>query len=324
VTAPPVAAVTGGTGFLGRYIVAALVASGWTVRLLTRRAPLHPLLSEIPLELVLGDLGDPDALCRLVTGASVVVHAAGLVKARRAADFFAVNVEGTRRLAQVVAEKAAEARVVLISSQAARHPHLSSYAASKRAGEEAIAAVLGLRSWVAIRPCVVYGPWDREGLALLRMARGWVAPAVVKPEPRVAMIHARDAAMAVAAMSAGGPSHAAFEISDARPDGYGWSELLATIGAALGHRPRVIQMPDALLRAAGAASDGLAALSGKPAIFGRGKAREILHRDWALDRKMQLPDEFWTPTITLKAGIAETVAWWTSAEHPAARFGRRS
>ena len=58
-TAPLVAAVTGGTGFLGRYIVAALAASGWKVRLLTRRAPLHPLLSEIPLELVLGDLVIP-------------------------------------------------------------------------------------------------------------------------------------------------------------------------------------------------------------------------------------------------------------------------
>jgi uncharacterized protein YbjT (DUF2867 family) len=76
VTAPLVVAVTGGTGFLGRYIVATLAASGWNVRLLTRRATLHPLLSEIPLEPVLGDLGDASALRRLVTGASVIIHAA--------------------------------------------------------------------------------------------------------------------------------------------------------------------------------------------------------------------------------------------------------
>jgi len=291
VTAPLVAAVTGGTGFLGRYIVAALAASGWKVRLLTRRAPLHPLLSEIPLELVLGDLDDASALCRLVTGASVIIHAAGLVKARSAQEFFAINADGTRRLAEAMARNAVAARFVLISSQAARHPHLSAYAASKRAGEDAIIAILGTTSWVILRPCVVYGPWDIEGLAMMRMARRSIAPAMTKPELRIALIHARDAATAIAALSPGGPSHAVFEISDERIDGYGWAELLATIGDALGNRPRMLHVPDLLLSAAGAASDGLATLSGKPAIFGRAKLREILHRDWAPDRKMRLPDQ---------------------------------
>jgi nucleoside-diphosphate-sugar epimerase len=313
VTRPALAAVTGGTGFFGRTIVAALAAAGWKVRLLTRRAPLHPLLSEIPLDLVLGDLGDPDALRRLVSGATVVIHAAGLVKARRSEAFFEVNAEGTRRLADAVAEGAPAARFVLISSQAARQPHLSDYAASKRAGEEATAAVLGARSWVAVRPCVIYGPWDIEGLVMLRMARGWIAPSVRKPEPRIAMIHVRDAAEAVVALCTGGPSHAAFEISDERLDGYGWAELLTTMGAACGRSPRMVRVPDLLLRAAGAASDGLAALSGNPSIFGRGKAREILHRDWAPDRMTRLPDNLWTPNITLRSGIAETVAWWTAS-----------
>jgi len=127
------------------------------------------------------------------------------------------------------------------------------------------------------------------------------------------MIHARDAAMAVAALAAGGPSHATFEISDERLEGYGWAELLTTVGTAIGHRPRMIQVPDLLLRAAGAANDGLATLTGKPAIFGRGKAREILHRDWSSDRMMRLPESFWAPTITLRSGIADTVGWWTSA-----------
>jgi 2-alkyl-3-oxoalkanoate reductase len=316
VTAPLVAALTGGTGFLGRYIAATLAAAGWQIRVLARRAPLHPLLSEIPLELVLGDLDDPSALRRLVAGASVIIHAAGLVKARNAHEFLAINAGGTQRLADAVARNAAAARFILISSQAARHPHLSAYAASKRAGEDVVGAVLSAMSWVIVRPCVVYGPWDSEGLAMIRMAQRWIAPTIAKPEPRIAMIHARDAAMAIASLSAGGPSHAAFEISDERIDGYGWAELFATIGDALGHRPRLVQVPDLLLHAAGAASDGLAALSGEPAIFGRAKVREILHRDWTPDRKMRLPDAVWTPDISLQSGLAETVAWWKSAGYP--------
>ena len=73
------------------------------------------------------------------------------------------------------------------------------------------------------------------------------------------------------------------------------------------------RVPDPLLRAAGAVTDGLAGLSGRPAIFGRGKASEILHRDWAPDPAMRMPDAVWTPQITLEAGIAETAAWWKSA-----------
>ena len=36
-TDAPLAAVTGGTGFLGRHVVAALAAQGWRVRVLVRR-----------------------------------------------------------------------------------------------------------------------------------------------------------------------------------------------------------------------------------------------------------------------------------------------
>ena len=81
-------------------------------------------------------------------------------------------------------------------------------------GEDAVAAVLGPSPWVIIRPGVIYGPWDIEGLALLRMARGRITPGTTDPEPRIAMIHARDVAAAVAALSIGGPNHAAFEVSD--------------------------------------------------------------------------------------------------------------
>ena len=156
----PVAALTGGTGFLGRYVAAALDGAGWRVRMLARRDPAGTLLADTPAEVVLGDLGDDAALSRLVRGASVVVHAAGLVKAHSRAEFLSVNANGAGRLAAVAARDAPGARFVLVSSQAARVPELSPYAASKRAGEAAVASALGGAPWVVLRPCVIYGPWD--------------------------------------------------------------------------------------------------------------------------------------------------------------------
>ena len=313
----PLAAVTGGTGFLGRYVVAALVEAGWRVRLLARRDPAHPMLSCSAFETVRGDLDDPAALAHLVRGASAVVHIAGLVKARSRHEFLAVNRDGAARLAAIVAREAPAARFVLVSSQAARMPQLSAYAGSKRAGEAVVKAALGALPWVVVRPCVIYGPWDREGLALFHMARGWLAPRPTRPEPRIAMIHARDAAAAIAALSAPGPSHATFEICDGRADGYGWSELLREAGDMLGRIPRCVPVPDLLVRAAGVASDAAAQLTGQASMFGRGKAREILHRDWSSDRSIQPPRTLWTPRVDLPTGLRETVAWWREQPAPA-------
>ncbi len=303
----PLAAVTGGTGFLGRHVVAALLRSGWRVRLLARRdLPCPP-----GVERVRGDLGDGESLSRLVRGAGAVVHAAGLVKARGQSEFLAVNRDGAGRLAAAVARDAPLARVVLVSSQAARRPDLSPYAASKRAGEAAAVAALGTTPWVVLRPCVVYGPWDREGLALLRLAGSRFVPSP-RPEPRIAMVHAGDVAAAIVTLCDGGPGGATFEVCDARPDGYGWGELMREAGTALGCRPRVVPVPSLLLHAAGALGDGVAALSGRAAMFGRGKAREFLHRDWGCDLATRLPTALWTPRVNLRAGLEETVTWWRS------------
>ncbi len=306
----PLAAVTGGTGFLGRYVVAALADAGWRIRLLARRDPAHPLLTGIGFETVCGDLDDPAALSRLVRGASAVIHVAGLVKARNRREFLAVNRDGAARLAAIVAHEAAAARFVLVSSQAARMPQLSAYAASKRAGETLVTAALDAVPWVVLRPCVIYGPWDREGLALFRLARGRIAPRPACPEPRIAMIHARDAASAIVALCEPGPSHVTFEICDGRADGYGWRELLREAGTALGRVPRCIPVPDPLLRAVGLANDAGAQLSGRAAMLGRGKAAEILHRDWTSDPSAQLPRALWRPLLDLPAGLKDTVAWW--------------
>lgn len=313
--AAPLVAVTGGTGFLGRYAVAALHGAGWRVRLLVRRDPApHPLLRDVPLDAVPGDLRDEAALARLVRGADAVVHVAGLTKApggSRAA-FVATNRDGAGRLAAAVARDAPAARFVLVSSQAAREPGLSAYAASKRAGEGAAAAALDGRL-VILRPGVIYGPWDRDGLALLRMARAPLAPAPFKPDLRVAMIHARDAAAAIAAvLRADLPPDACFELSDSQVGGHSWRSVLHLAGRLCGASPRPVPLPDSLFVAAGAAADAWTAATRRPAIFGRGKARELLHRDWSSRASAQPPPSIWTPRIGLEEGLAETVAWWTA------------
>lgn len=308
-----VAAVTGGTGFLGRAVVAALAGNGWRVRLLARRDPGHPHPSGQEVDVVSGDLADADALRRLVRGADTVVHAAGLVKARSRADFMAVNGEGSGRVAAAAAAAAPSARLVHVSSLAAREPLLSDYAASKRAGEEAFRAAGGGASLVIVRPPAIYGPWDIETLAVFRAARGPVVPLFHGEEARLCLIHVEDAARAVAALCGAGPAGGVFEISDGRREGYPWRLVLEEAARAVGGRPRVVRIPPSILRLGGLLAVTGGRLLGRTPMLTPGKVREMLHPDWASSPQRQPPADVWAPRISLPDGFAATVRWYRDA-----------
>jgi nucleoside-diphosphate-sugar epimerase len=308
-------ALTGGTGFVGRHVAAALAKSGWRLRLLARRDPVHPLLADAVPELVLGDMNDARSLAALVRGADAVVHVAGLTKAPDLASFMRVNRDGTALLAEAVARSAPEARRLLVSSLAARVPALSAYAASKRAGETAVRAAPGGAGWTILRPGVVYGPGDLEGLALRRLL---AAPLVAVPNGQaahLAMIHATDLAAAIAAFCASPDPGGDFELSDANPDGYRLDDILGILARLLGRTPpRPLPLPDAVFLGAGRLADAWASATGQRGIFGLGKARELLHRDWRVDPALAPPAALWQPRITLREGLADTVSWWNSSD----------
>ncbi|KAA5604058.1 SDR family NAD(P)-dependent oxidoreductase [Roseospira marina] len=314
-------AVTGGTGFLGRAVVATLVRDGWRVRVLVRRSAApwsEPGLgakheADHETELVFGDLADPAALRRLVRGADAVVHAAGAIAARDRAAFMAVNRDGSARLGAAVAAEAPAARLVHVSSLAAREPQLSDYAASKRAGEDALRAACGAASWVVVRPPAIYGPRDRATLPVFRVASGPLAPVLHGPEARVCLIHVQDVAEAIAALCADGPSGRVFELSDGRQEGYSWRAIVDEAARAVGGTPRIVRVPAALIRLVGAVAGAAGRLTGRAVLLSRGKVREMLHPDWSSAPEQQPPPSLWSPRVALPEGFAATVRWYREA-----------
>lgn len=90
-------AVTGATGFIGKYIIDNLLARGFHVRALTRTARAHV---NDNLIWVRGSLEDTHSLSELVAGASAVVHCAGQVRGHKEEIFTRCNVDGSLRLMQ--------------------------------------------------------------------------------------------------------------------------------------------------------------------------------------------------------------------------------
>ena len=66
--------VTGGSGFVGRHIVQLLTGHGFKIRLLARRVPERALHASV--EVVIGDLTQPETYAAALRGTSAVVHAA--------------------------------------------------------------------------------------------------------------------------------------------------------------------------------------------------------------------------------------------------------
>lgn len=307
------AAVTGGTGFLGLHLVPALAQAGFRLRLLTRRDPAHPAFAGIPFEALPGDLDDTAAQAALVRDADVVVHAAGLIKAHNRAEFLHANRDGTAALAQTTRRVAPQARFILVSSLAAREPQLSNYAASKNEAEAAARHAFHAApgQLAIIRPPAIYGPWDQGTLPWFQASLGPVAP--VLGNGKTALIHARDAAGAITAMAGAAFRPGAFTLADERPEGYTLRTLMEAAVRATGGHPRLIALPRAVLLAAGAYADLVGKIRNRPSVFSLGKAREILHADWSVPAEELLPREIHTPRIGLQEGFAETVAWYRQA-----------
>lgn len=289
-------ALTGGTGFVGRRVIAQAVGSGWHVRALTRRAqPAEPNVSWVR-----GALDKPDSLTDLVGQADVVVHVAGVVNAPDVAGFTVGNVTGTRAVLNA-AEGAGVRRFVHVSSLSAREPQLSTYGASKRAGEDLVIA--SDRDWTIVRPTGVYGPGDTEMRDMFRMAR--MGLALLPPPGRVALVAVDDLARLLLALADRDGPRAILEVDDGNPMSH--AELARLIGDAVGQRVMPMHLPAGLLRL-GAKVDQK--LRGSAAKLTEDRARYLAHPDWTADPARRPCPDLWEPRIATPRGLADTAAWY--------------
>jgi dihydroflavonol-4-reductase len=191
---PVVVAVTGAAGFTGGALVRRLLHDGFRVRALMRAgqrmamnvgsSEQQPSAGHERLTIARGDLGDPDALSRLVEGAEIVFHVAGMFRKEGPREqFFEINYRGTANM--LAASRAAGARRFVHCSTIGVYGHVSggpadeqspfrprdAYQESKVKAEEACwqAMASGEMEVTIIRPCSIYGPGDLRMLKLFRM-----------------------------------------------------------------------------------------------------------------------------------------------------------
>ncbi len=298
-------ALTGGTGFLGKHVLNALLEAGYKVKALTRREQNE----RNGITWVMGALDNQDSLEALCEGASTLIHMAGLVKAVNRDTFFDVNVTGSKLLFNAAAKTHVK-HVLHVSSLAAREPRLSHYGASKAGTELLLTARKWPFTWTIVRPPAIYGPGDTEILKLLKATRLGILPAPGSAKNRFSMIHAKDMAGAITALCNGSNSMGILEIDDGKSGGYQLKDVAAALSCENKNAPKTIPIPFWLIGTIGAINGMIASAINRPAMLTLSTARYLCHPDWTVrePRRPRLPN--WSPQFDLKAGLSDTVDWY--------------
>jgi dihydroflavonol-4-reductase len=187
--------VTGGTGFIGSYIIRELVSTGHRIRAIKRASSKLPfyipedILSQV--EWVVADILDLDALDSAMEGVDSIIHSAAVVsfQKRQREEMYKINVDGTANLVNLALDKNIR-RFLHISSVAAlgrtqngetvtekkqwqESETNTHYAISKFKAEMEVwrASAEGLPV-VVLNPSTVlgYGDWNTSSCALFKTA----------------------------------------------------------------------------------------------------------------------------------------------------------
>lgn len=213
--------VTGGTGFIGRWVVAGLVLAGHDVRVFDLRPNAVALDDAAPgladrVELVTGDIAD-GSVREAARGCDGIVHLAGVMTVDAAKDpvrAAEINLIGSLHVFEAALAQGID-RLVYVSTAGvfgpddATHPRpMTHYGAQKLAIEGAARAYFtdhGLAS-VGFRPYIVYGPGQSSGIAagpsiaIAAAHRGEAA--TIAFSGRVGFVHVLDvAALMIAAVT---------------------------------------------------------------------------------------------------------------------------
>ena len=196
IAVPPPYLVLGGTGFIGRHVVARLVAAGHRVTVLTRRRAAARHLILLPtVDVVEGDPLDAPTLARLTVPVAAVVNLCGILHERGRDTFARAHVELPRLV--VAACKAAGVRRIVhmsaVGADAKGGP--SRYMRSKGEGE-LVVEQSGL-DWTIFRPSIVFGREDRFLNLFARLARSLPLLAIASADARFQPIYVRDVAACV-------------------------------------------------------------------------------------------------------------------------------
>src|SRR5215470_14753171 len=273
--------ITGASGFVGAAVVRRLLQAGHAVRAFIRPTSAHTNLAGLPVEIVQGDLREPDSLMRAMAGIRFVFHVAADYRlwARHPQEIVRTNVEGTRALMEAALAAGVE-RIVYTSSVATLKARpdgapsdetaplepaaaVGAYKRSKISAERLVEAMVAERNLpaVIVNPSTAIGPRDVRptptGRIVIEAAMGRV-PAFV--DTGLNLVHVDDVASGHLAALRHGRIGERYILGG---QNVLFSQMLADIAALVGRRAPRVRLPWQALVPVAFAAEAVANITGR-------------------------------------------------------------
>lgn len=249
-------AMFGGTGFVGSYIIDALLAHGHSVRLLVRAGSESKIPRPDSCVTVSGDLASDSAIAATLRDCSAVVYCVGILDEdpARGISFEALQFEGAAKVARA-AQAAGIERFLLMSANGVRAGG-TPYQDTKFRAEQ-FARELNLDCTI-FRPSVIFGdPRGRMEFAT-QLANDMIRPPLpaidfrtrwspASPSVRMSPVHVADVADAFV-QALGDPRTIGQTYELGGPEELSWNDIVRSIATAIGRKKIIVPMPVPLMK----------------------------------------------------------------------------
>jgi len=245
--------VLGGGGFIGRHLVAALVARGARVTVPARRRERAKHLILLPtVEVIETDVLVPGVLEQLVEGRDAVFNLVGVLHSRRGwpdergpndygPDFARAHVEIPQALVNACHSRGVR-RLLHVSALGAAPDAPSEYLRSKGVGERLVLADDELEATV-LRPSVVFGPEDNFLNLFARLARLVPVLPLGSAQAQFQPVYVGDVVkVMLAALDSRSAAGKRYDLCG--PTRYTLAELMHTVCKMIGRRRWIVGLPD--------------------------------------------------------------------------------
>ncbi len=318
--------ITGATGFIGGFIVAAAIEKGWDVYIAARKSSNLQWIQNFSFTRIELDFSNVDSMSKKLNEIQphYIIHNAGLTKAPNQKSFDEVNAEYTENLAMAAMKSGIPLeKFVFLSSLASfgpadNHPvdivnescqphPVTMYGKSKLLAEQKIKSIVGL-PYIILRPTAVYGPREKDLFSVFKMVASGFSVYSGNGGQKLTFVHVNDLVEWIVRCTENRHVAKSYFVCDGNV--YSPTELNTLISRNLGKKTLKIGVPLWLLTVIGYFSELMGKLAGKLPPLNIDKLNEIKANNWQCDVEPLIKDTGYQPVYNLEKGIKLTVNWY--------------
>ena len=321
--------ITGASGFIGSFIVEEALRRNMEVWAAVRPTSSKRYLQDERIHFINLDLSDPERLKQQLQGHQFqyVVHAAGATKCLNRNDFFSINTDGTRHLADArIALHMPLKRFGFISSLSVfgavreQQPYTeitehdtpkpnTAYGQSKLKAEQYLDSIGNDFPYIILRPTGVYGPRERDYFLMAQSVKKHIDFAAGYRQQDITFVYVEDVVQAVFLALNHGRSGRKYFLSDGEV--YSSTDFSNLIRRALGNPWMLrIKAPLWVLRLVTWCGEWRARLTGTITALNNDKYNILCQRNWRCDIEPTMDELGYHPHYRLRRGVKLTIDWY--------------